>query len=58
MLTVQSEVAKSLKRKVAAVQKSDDVSYDVAMTSLAELNIFNITPFDAHQVLSRRLLPE
>ncbi|XP_065905193.1 RAD50-interacting protein 1-like isoform X2 [Dysidea avara] len=58
LLTVQSEVAKSLKRKVAAVQKSDDVSYDVAMTSLAELNIFNITPFDAHQVLSRRLLPE
>ena len=58
LLTVQSGVARSLKRKAAAVQKIDDVSYDVAMASLAELNIFNLTPLDAHQVLSRRLLPE
>jgi len=58
LLTVQTEVARSLKRKLSAAQNSDNVNYDVAMTSLNELKIFNLIPSDANQVLSRRLLPE
>ena len=63
LLTVLPGSAKLVKELLlAAVQqqqsRSDDNSYDIAVTSLADMKIYNLTPNDAHQVLSRRLLPE
>ena len=62
LLTILPGSAKLVKELLVAVQqqqnRSDDNSYDIAVTSLADMKIYNLTPNDAHQVLNKRLLPE
>ena len=62
LLTVLPGSAKLVKELLVAVEqqqsRSDDNSYDSAVTSLADMKIYNLTPHDAYQVLSKRLLPE
>ena len=59
LLTTLPGSAKLFKELLQPGNSSDDSSYDIAVTSLAtDMNIHNLTPNDAYQVLSKRLLPE